>query len=189
MKNCNKLVRDNVASLLKEQGYQEIKGKKLKGKEYRKELYSLFLQEYKETLTENQKNKLQVHYAEMLEVVRTLMVTTKSNIKQFKLDRDQQIIEWYKQLSPIKSKQKLVDARIDLLQRFYELLPMETEAIKDQLGDLLISFKQLVEANEFSFTQIEELRRDIYKRLGGFGQGVYLVNVSKTRSKVSTYSA
>ena len=189
MKNYNKLVRDNVASLLKEQGYQEVKGKKLSGKEYRNELYSLFLQEYKETLTESQRNKLQVHYAEMLEVVRTLMVLTKADVKQFKIDNDQQIIDWYKQLSPIKAKQKLVDARIDLLQKFYELLPMETEAIKDQLGDMLISFKQLVEANEFSFSQIEEMRRDIYKRLGGFGQGVYLVGVSKTRSRVSTYSA
>lgn len=189
MKNCNKLVRDNVADLLKEQGYQEVRGKKVEGKEYRNELYSLFLQEYKETLTENQKNKLQVHYAEMLEVVRTLMVSTKSDIKQFKPDKDQQVIEWYKQLSPIKAKQKLVDARIDLLQKFYELLPMETEAIKDQLGDMLVSFKQLVEANGFSFSQIEELRRDIYKRLGGFKQGLYLVSVAKTRSKLSTYSA
>ena len=44
MKNCNKLVRDNVASLLKKQGFQEVKGKKLKGAEYKKGLYSLFLQ-------------------------------------------------------------------------------------------------------------------------------------------------
>lgn len=189
MKNCNKLVRDNVASLLKKQGFQEVKGKKLKGAEYKKELYSLFLQEYKETLTEQHLGRLQIHFAEMLEVIRTLMVATNTDLKQFKIDKDQQIIDWYKQLSPTKKEQKLINARIDLLEKFYELLPMETEAVKDQLGDMLMSFKNLVELNEFSFAEIEEQRREIYKRLGGFGQGAYLVSVSKTQSKSNVYSA
>jgi len=186
MKNCNKLVRDNVASLLKNQGYQEIKGKKLKGKEYREELYSLFLQEYKETLSKEKPQQLQVHYADMLEIIRTLMVASKTNIREVDFSGNQSI-QWYKNLSP--SNKKLLEARIDLLQKFYELLPMQTEAVRDQLGDMLISFKDLVEANNLSFANVETQRREMYKRLGGFSQGVYLVSVSKTRTKSNTYSA
>jgi len=195
MKNRNKLVqgkgarliRDNVGGLLKEQGYQEVKGKKLKGEEYKKELYSLFLQEYKETLNTDKKGYLTVHYAEMLEVIRTLMVATKTDIKQFAIDKDRHVLDWYKRVSP--SKHRLVEARIDLLQKFYELLPMKTEAIKDQLGDMLVSFKNVVESHEISFAEIEKQRREMYKRLGGYGQGVYLVSVSKQRTKTSAYSA
>ena len=40
----NKLVRDNVAGLLKSKGYS-ISGKRVRGEQYNIKLYSLFLQE------------------------------------------------------------------------------------------------------------------------------------------------
>lgn len=182
MKTCNKLVRDNVTGLLKSQGYEEIKGKNLKGKKYKAELYSLFLQEYKESLNDNNNlNQQQLHYVEMLEVVRTLMVASKTNIKDVG-GKENPTMQWYKKADP--SQQRLKKARLDLLQKFYELLQMKTEAIKDQLGDIFTSFKELIEANNLSFAQVEQARRVMYKKLGGFSKGTYLVSVSKT----STYS-
>ena len=186
MQKYNKLVRDNVAGLLKHQGYQEVKGRKLKGKKYKAELYSLFLQEYKETLDKDKPQQLQVHYADMLEVVRTLMVATKTNIKDIDFAKSQPI-DWYQKISP--SKQKLANARLDLLLKFDELLQMKTEAIRDQLGDILKSFKQLVETHGLQFAQVEQVRRVMYKRLGGFNQGIYLESVSKIRTNTTAYSA
>ena len=186
MKICNKLVRDNVAGILKNQGYQEIKGTKLKGKKYKDELYLLFFTEYKETLDKDNPQQLQVHYADMLEVVRTLMVASKTNIKAAAMSKNQSI-DWYKKASP--SKEKLMEARIDLLQKFDELLKMRTEAIRDQLVDMLDSFKQLVEAHQISFAQVEQVRRDMYQRLGGYNKGVYLQSVSRVRTSNASYSA
>lgn len=179
MENCNKLVRDNVASLLKSQGYKKIEGKKLKGKKYKEELYSLFWQEYKETLSEDKSNRVQVNYADMLEVIRTLMISAKINLKDMDFDKNQPL-QWYENNSP--SKQKLLKARMDLLQKFDELLQCKTEAVKDQLKDVLYSFKQLIEAHQYSFVQVEEVRRTMFKKLGGYNKGIYLVNVSKTRA-------
>ena len=85
MKTYNKLVHDNVTDILKDQGYDKLQGKKLKGKKYKAELYSLFFHEYKETLRKDKPQQLQVHYAEMLEVIRTLMMATKTNIKDVDL--------------------------------------------------------------------------------------------------------
>jgi len=67
------------------------------------------------------------------------------------------------------------------LQKFDELLRTNTEAVKDQLGDLLISLKQLVEVNNLSFAKIEEIRRETFKKFGGFGEGFYLEGVSKVQ--------
>ena len=181
MKTYNKLVHDNVTDILKDQGYDKLQGKKLKGKKYKAELYSLFFHEYKETLRKDKPQQLQVHYAEMLEVIRTLMMATKTNIKDVDLYQNQSM-DWYKNAS--RDKDKLTKSRIDLLQNFYELLSMKTEAVKDQLTDVLTSFKQLVESHKLSFIQVEEARRTIFKKLGGFSKGVYLVSVSKT----NTYS-
>jgi len=118
MKKCNKLVRDNVSELLQEQGFNKINQTKIKGKKYKAELYSLFLAEYKETLEKDKSAQLQIHYAEMLEVVRTLMIASKTDINDITTDNNQ-TMEWYKKASP--SKRKLGEARIDLLQKFYEL--------------------------------------------------------------------
>ncbi|MBQ7797953.1 MAG: hypothetical protein IJ371_02395 [Clostridia bacterium] len=179
MKTCNKLVRDNVTEILKTQGYKEIKGKKLKGEKYKAKLYSLFLQEYKETLNTDEIAELHVHYADMLEVIRTLMITTKTNIKEIDFEKGQPM-EWYQRTLSFKSK--LNTARIDLLQKFDELLQIKTEAVKDQLGDILHSFRQLVEANNISFIDVEKVRRIMFKKLGGFSQGVYLVSVSQLKT-------
>ena len=84
---------------------------------------------------------------------------------------------------------KLLNARVDLLQKFDELLQMETEAVKDQLIDVLVSFKRLIETNEFSWSEIEQQRREMFKLLGGYSKGIYLENVSLKKTNTAVYSA
>jgi len=170
----NKLVRDNVAGLLKSKGFA-IKGKNLKGEQYTAGLYSLFLRDFKGTFDANLR-LLQIYYADMLEVIRTLMINNGVNIKGLK-GGESQPVHWYKNLAA--SDQKLQTARTDLLEKFYELLQVKTEAIKDQLNDIFNSFKRVLEANNISFVQIEKVRRAQFDRLGGFNKGVYLEGVSR----------
>ncbi len=178
MKKCDRLVRDNVAKQLSEKYL--LDGEKLNGKKHDIKLCSLFLAEYKETLKTNKTQKLTVHYAEMLEIIRTLMVRTKTNIKDTSVAKNQPI-EWYQENSP--SKQKLEIARINLLQRFGEFLTLKTEAAKDQLLEIFKEFKNLVEKHNISFVNIEQTRREMYKRLGGYSKGLYLVSVSEIQTQ------
>ena len=173
------LSRNNAVEMYKSQGFS-VKGRIVKGKEYKAQLYSLFLSRYRETLEVDKPQKLQVCYADMAEVVRTLMVITKTNLKNNTLDKKRQALDWYKNLSP--SKNKLAEARVDLIQKFYELIPMKTEAVKDQLNDTLISLRNLVESHELSFAKVEEMRKTMREKLGGFEKGVYLESVSKTKT-------
>ena len=83
---------------------------------------------------------------------------------------------------------RLKMARVDLLQKFYEFLSLKTEAVKDQLKDMLNSFKQLVDAHKISFAKVEQVRRQISKKLGGFSKGVYIESVLKVRKKTQEYS-
>ena len=176
MKEYNKLVRDDVAGLLKDQGF-ELKGRKLKGEEFDFELFSLFWQNFKQSINGKVK-QVKIGYAEMLEVVRTLMIRNKVNPSRLKVDESQPV-RWYKNTLP--QKEKLSNARADLLQRFDELLGLKTEAIKDQLNDLFNGVKQVIEADRFEFAEIERVRRDSYERLGGYTKGVYIEGVSKKR--------
>ena len=59
---------------------------------------------------------------------------------------------------------------------------MKTEAVKDQLNDTLISLRNLVESHELSFAKVEEMRKTMREKLGGFEKGVYLESVSKTKT-------
>ena len=173
------LSRNNAAEVYKERGYG-VKGKKLKGKEYKVQLYSLFLSRYKQTLESDKPEKLQVSYADMVEVVTTLMMLTKTKFKNCLADKKQQALDWYKNLSP--SKTRLQEARVDLIQKFYELIPMRTEAVKDQLNDMLVSLRNLVESHELSFAKVEEKRKMMREKLGGFDKGVYIESVSKIKT-------
>lgn len=177
MKEYNKLVRDDVAGLLKNQGF-ELKGRKLKGEEFDFELFSLFWQNFKQTISGGIK-QVKLGYAEMLEVVRTLMVRNNVNPSQLKIDKSQPV-EWYKNSLP--QKERLNNARADLLERFDELLTIKTEAIKDQLGDVFNIVKQVIEASKQSFAEIEEIRRSTFKRLGGYTKGIYIEGVSKKKT-------
>lgn len=179
----NKLVRDNVAGLLKSKGYL-IHGKKLKGEKYKTQLYCLFWQEFKAVMDCNS-SQILIHYAEMLEIIRTLMVVNKVNIKQVKLSNNQPIM-WYQNFA--SPEQKLASARTDLLQKFEELLTMKTEAVKDQLGDILNSFNNLLNVNNLNFSLIEKLRRLQSEKFGGFSQGVYLKEVLKIKTVESNKS-
>lgn len=172
------LVRNDTAIALKNLGL-DVKGKILEGEEHKNELCSLFWQEYKDTLNTSSIKELLVHYADMLEVIRTLMVMSKTNVKDFDLGKNP-AMQWYKKSSP--NNDKLFDARLDILQKFSELLTIKTEAIKDQLNDILMSFKSLVEAHGLTFAQVEKTRRTMFKKLGGFNQGTYLMGVSKAQT-------
>ena len=173
------LSRNNAVEMYKEQGYA-VNEKKLKGKEYKKELYSLFWSRYKETLEVDKPQKLQVCYADMAEVVSTLMVATKTKFKGGVADKKQQALDWYKSLSP--SKNKLAEARSDLIQKFYELIPMKTEAVRDQLNETLISLRNLVVSHNLSFAKVEEIRQAKREKLGGFDKGIYIESVSKIKT-------
>lgn len=177
MKKYNKLVRDNVSGLLKDKGF-ELKGRKLKGEEFDFELFSLFWQNFKQSISGGVK-QIKLGYAEMLEVVRTLMIRNKVNPAQLRIDESQPV-KWYKNTLP--QKEKLNNARADLLERFDELLTVKTEAIKDQLGDVFNKVKQVIEANKFEFAEIEEIRRNTFKRLGGYTKGIYIEGVSKKKT-------
>ena len=178
-----RLVRKKTLEKLYAEGYHgEIEKKK--GKQFKFELCSLFLAEYKETLYINKPNQLKVHYADMLEIIRTLMVASKINIKEVVVSQNQPM-EWYRDNSP--SKQKLKEARIDLLQKFDEFLQMKTEAVRDQLKDMFESFKRLVADHKLSFVQIEQTRRVMFEKLGGF-QGDYLKSVSKIKTSTTADS-
>lgn len=168
-------IRDNVAELLEAKGFN-VKLEWLDTDEHKIKLCSLFWQEFKITLSPDKASQLQVHYAEMLEVIRTLMVMSRSSVKEFDFDENQ-AVQWYKNTT--SSNERLAKSRIDMLQKFNELLNCKTEAVKDQLKDVLTSFKQLVEAHGFTFAQIEKTRRTIYKKLGGYNKKTYLAGVSK----------
>ncbi len=185
MENCNRIVRDGVTDKLQSQGFK-TEFKKLKGEKYKNALYSLFLVEYKETFNKDLVSQLKVHYAEMLEIIRTLMVVTKTKIQDININKNQHI-QWYQNSSP--AKEKLINSRIDLLQKFDELLLCKTEATKDQLEDILSSFNQLVLAHKLSFVQVEQLRRTMFNKLGGYSKGVYLISVAKIRKQSRTQSA
>lgn len=163
-----------------------VDSKMLKGKEYKKELYSLFFSRCKQTMQCDQSQKLQVYYADMVEVVTTLMSLTKTKFKNTLNDIKQQALLWYKSLSP--SKNGLQEARVDLIQKFYELIPMKTEAVREQLNEILVSLRNLVEKHELSFADVEQLRKEMRKEMGGFS-GLYINTVVKKRNKTTTLSA
>ena len=182
------LVRKETLANLKKQGIKG-NGKMLKGDKLKHALHSLFFRRYKENLTNSNKKNIQLNYADMLEVIRTLIIKSKADINEFNINENQ-TLQWYKSASP--SKKKLLQARIDLLQKFDELLGMETEAEKDQVKDVFNSFKNLVEEHGFSFASIEQTRRMLNEKLGGYvnnkGEGVFLESATKTRLKTITYS-
>ena len=182
MKLCNKLVRNGVVDSLKASGYR-TKSEQIRGDEYKVKLYCLFLQEYKETLQTDKEPHLYAHYADMLEVIKTLMIYNKVNINALNINQTGPM-EWYKSFIP--QWQKLADARMDLLQKFEELQSMKTEAIRDQLVDMFNSFKQLVEAHKLSFAQVNKVSMNRFKQLGGFNKGLYLVGVSETKESNQT---
>lgn len=170
-----------------------VKGKRLKGKEYKKELYSLFLSRYKQTLDCNNPQKLVVIYADMLEVLQSLMKMTNTKFKNNLADPKRQAMQWYKDLAPTNSKNKLTEARIDLMQKFYELIPMRTEAVRDHLNEMVEALRNLVECHKLSFetkvdrekvsfVSVNEMNKKIHEKLGGFDKGVYIESVSKIKT-------
>ena len=173
MKQYNKLVRDNVANILKDKGYA-IKGRKLQDEEYISKMYSLFWQEFNDSLNTSAKT-IQLRYVEMLEIIRALMLKNGVKLSSAK-DNTAQAVVWYSKL--VNDDKKVKDTTSSFVQRFYELLSVKTEAIKDQLIDLFNSFKQMVEANNIDFAQVETKRRLQFDRFGGFNKGIYLEGVT-----------
>ena len=135
------------------------------------------MQEYKEALAKPYLEHSQVHYANMLEVVRTLRMFNNANSVGIE---EQQAFEWYNGFTP--KLQKLKEARMDLLVKYYELLNIQNdEVMQIQLAELTNSFKNLVLASGLEPINIEKLRKNQLIQLGGFN-GVYLEKVSRVVS-------
>ena len=107
------------------------------------------------------------------------MVKSKTDIKKVNFNQNQSL-DWYKNNSPVK--EKLNNARIDLLQKVDEFLALKTEAVKDQLIDMIQSFKDLVESHNIPFANVEKFRRKVNEKLGGY-EGDYLEKVSFIKRK------
>lgn len=173
MKEYNKLVRNNALS--KAQGV-EFRSKKVKGKEFKTKLLALFLDEYQQSLSQTDEKKLITNYAEMLEIIKTLVVENQSSLQEISSNNSSQAMDWYTAL--ISDEEKVYYSSTDLLERYYELLSIENnEVFKDGLKDLFVSFKQVIKANNISFKQVELLRRAKAEKIGGFDKGIYLQGV------------
>ena len=120
----NELSRNRAVEVYKTQGYG-VKGRIIKGKEYKVQLYSLFWARFKQTLDCDNPQKLVVLYADMLEVLQSLMKHTKTKFKNNLADPKYQAMQWYKDLSPLDTAERLKGLRIDLMQKFQDLMMMK----------------------------------------------------------------
>jgi galactose-1-phosphate uridylyltransferase len=179
------LSRDNVAEAYVAQGYPLVKGKILKGKELMAKSCSLFLARFKQTLQEDNVQKLQVYYADMMEDLINLMSKSRTQFKNPYEDKNKQALQWYKKLSPAKSGLK--EARIDLMQKFYEFTGMKTEAVRDQLNELLASLANVMEQQGLEVSKVETTRKSMRAKLGGFDKGVYIDSVSHVNTNAINY--
>ena len=183
MKICE-LSRKKSPKVYEAQGYPYIEGKVLKGKELKDKSCSLFLTRYKQTLSEENVQKLQVYYADMMEVITGLMAKTKTQFKNPLADKNQQALQWYKGLTPAKTRLK--EARIDLMQRFYEFTGMKTEAVRDQLNEMLTSLHNVIVEHGLNFNNVKALWKKMHEILGGFE--IYIESVSRTKTNTTSYS-
>lgn len=179
MKERDKLVRSKVPQMLQEKGYK-VQCVKLDSATFKLKLHELFLHEYKEALSKSNLRYVQAHYADMLEIIRTLRIQNQAKACNVE---DLKFIEWYDSFTP--EMRRLKECRTDLLVKFYELLGVEdSEVVQEQLTELTNSFKKLIVASGLQASQIEELRKKRLAELGGFG--VYLGKVSRV-VKVDNY--
>ena len=176
MKKFDKLVRNRVSGLLESKGYK-VTTKKLDGEQREKGLYSLFLREFKECEVELDAKKLQINYADMLEIIQDLSVEdiTVADIKHL----ESQPMKWYKRLMP--KKERIKQSKTNLLLKYDELLQIDNDEVrKEQLKEMFAALKELIEARGFNFSKVESLRMERLAKLGGFSQGIYLEEVEKT---------
>ena len=183
MKYKNRLVRDNVAGLLEDKGFV-VNKEKFDTNKYKTNLYSLFLLQVKESKAiESSDTKSKQHleeiYAEMLEIIRTIAKVEKIPSTDINFNKTTSPADWYKKLMPKKLQLKLAQA--NLLDKFNELLIIKNKEVKTtQLQEIVTGFKEVLNAHEIGFNQVELKRRDMFKKLGGYSQGVYIKGVSKS---------
>ncbi len=183
MKYNNRLVRDNVAGLLENKGYS-VNSENLDTKRFKINLYSLFLLLVKESKTintadEKSKQKLQEIYADMLEVIRAIAKAEKISAKDINFEKTSTPIDWYKKIMP--KRLRLYLAQTNLLNKFDQLLIIKNTEVKtSQLQEIVSDFKEVLNAQDISFNQVELKRRDMFKKLGGYSQGVYIKGASKS---------
>jgi hypothetical protein len=129
----------------------------------------------------------------MLEVLQSLMKHTKTKFKNSLTDPKYQAMQWYKNLSPIDSSERVKEARIDLMQKFQDLTMMKTEAVRDHLNEMVESLYNLVECHKLSFARkldrekvsfasVNATNKKMCENLGGFDKGVYIESVSKIKT-------
>ena len=186
MKYKNRLVRDNITGLLENKGFS-VNSERLDTNRFKINLYSLFLLQIKEskelnTDDEKSKQKLQEIYADMLEIIKTIAKVEKISAKDISLEKSPKPIDWYKKLMPKSLRLKI--AQTDLLNQFDEFLVIKNQEVKtSQLQEIVTDFKNVLNAQEISFNQVELTRRDMFKKFGGYSQGVYIKGYSKSAAK------
>lgn len=175
MKKFNKLVRNRVSGLLENKGFK-VTTKKLDDEQREKGLYSLFLREFKECEAELDVKKVQVHHADMLEVVQTLS-SVDIKVEDLKNNRNQ-AMKWYQKL--MSAKERIMQARTNLLLKYDELLRIKNNEVRqEQLKEVFVALKDWIEERGFDFSKAIVLQKERLKKLGGFSQGIYLEEVER----------
>lgn len=120
-------------------------------------LYRKFLRVFKMATTDNREQ--QQCYAELLEVIRNLIISCNVRVSEVGKCAESQPITWYKQMIP--KEQAILNSKIELMQRFSEFINAKSQEVKvDIVKELFVSFRGLLNASGLKFNQIEQLRRE-----------------------------
>lgn len=125
----------------------------------REQLYREFLRAFKQTKnTSGEQQK--VYYAEMLEVIRKLIISCDMNVSEVGKCAESQPISWYKRT--VSGEQAVLNSQRELLERFAELMSVESpEVYGDLIEEVFVAFRGLVKASNLTLKSVEMTRREI----------------------------
>lgn len=124
----------------------------------REPLYQEFLRVFKQSQNVSASQR-QVCYAEMLEVIRKLIISSDTKVSDVGKCAESQPISWYKQT--ISKEQAEFNSTVELLERFSELMAVESqEVFRDVVKELFVSFRGMVKSSGYSLKEIEMIRRE-----------------------------
>lgn len=119
-------------------------------------LYREFLRVFKKATTNNREQ--QQNYAELLEVIRKLIISCNVKVSEVGKCAESQSITWYKKMLP--KERAILNSKIELMKRFEEFINAKSQEVKgDILKEIFVSFRGLLNASGLKFDQIEQLRR------------------------------
>lgn len=124
----------------------------------RERLYREFLRVFKQSQNVSASQQ-RVCYAEMLEIIRKLIISCNIEISEVSKCAESQPISWYKQT--ISKEQAVMNSQKELLERFGELIEVESqEVFRDVVKELFVSFRGMVKSSGYSFKEVEMTRRE-----------------------------